>query len=365
MGDQTDAQWIPVLAHWDVTYGCNLRCSFCLTASGRPASGELSTDEAIALIDDMHDAGVAFLRVLGGEPFVRKDIISLFQHAVSRGMLLSFSTNGTLLTRAHATALGAMRESLTYVQLSLYGADEVSYGSVTGRQQCFESALRGLRLLVGNGLEVSVLVVATPENVRRLGAYYDLAREAGAAEVRVAPVVPLGRHRNAAPEPPSAKAALWSALLEEMARIGAAQSPEDPLLRVQARPLLGERLRKIEHVESYYQDCLAGTVMFFVDATGQAAPCPFGAQMTDRVRRAHPYLHLQKLGDRTVGEVWRSDVFQRFRDHHEPSTNPAILAGCKYFREGACLPCVLTPCTCIEEIHLLDRPLAGTGKAGD
>src|SRR4030042_6153539 len=87
----------PILAQWDITTGCNFSCSFCLTNSGTRLKGELGFEEAKIIVDKLYMGGILFLRILGGEPFFRKDLIKVMYHAAKLGMIISFSTNASLI----------------------------------------------------------------------------------------------------------------------------------------------------------------------------------------------------------------------------------------------------------------------------
>jgi mycofactocin biosynthetic radical S-adenosylmethionine protein MftC len=243
---------IPVLAHWDITYACNFRCSYCLTSSGSKKTNECSTSEAKALIDKLYNAGIIYLRILGGEPFFRKDMIELLDYAVNKGMYVTFSTNGSLITPEKAISLSKMADSLKYVQVSLHGFDDNSYNRVTGTRGNFSHSLQGLKLLVENGLEVSVLVVVTGENVDRIKDYYDLAKQYGAKEVRLCPVAPIGRG-SSNEYATNAQFELWEKLVLEASRIKECSYSGGPRLLVQARPLLSNYLKKVANLDTFYQ----------------------------------------------------------------------------------------------------------------
>ena len=58
----------PICLTWEITYGCNLACIHCLSSSGRRDPNELSTAEAMAVIDELHDLQVFYVNIGGGEP---------------------------------------------------------------------------------------------------------------------------------------------------------------------------------------------------------------------------------------------------------------------------------------------------------
>ena len=95
----------PICLTWELTYACNLACIHCLSSSGRRDPNELSTAEALALIDEMAELKIFYVNVGGGEPLVRQDFFELLDHAVDRGVGVKFSTNGTRLDKVRAKRL--------------------------------------------------------------------------------------------------------------------------------------------------------------------------------------------------------------------------------------------------------------------
>ena len=72
---------------WNVTRTCNLRCVHCYSQSeNKKYAGELSTEEAMRVIDDLAEARVPVILFSGGEPFARPDLLDLARYAVSKGI---------------------------------------------------------------------------------------------------------------------------------------------------------------------------------------------------------------------------------------------------------------------------------------
>ena len=67
----------PICLTWELTYACNLDCVHCLSSSGRRDPDELTTDEAIAFIDELRDLGVFYVNIGGGEPMIRRDFFTI------------------------------------------------------------------------------------------------------------------------------------------------------------------------------------------------------------------------------------------------------------------------------------------------
>src|SRR6476661_8179422 len=114
----------PICLTWEITYGCNLACIHCLSSSGRRDPRELSTAEAMAVVDELHDMQVFYVNIGGGEPTIRSDFYELVDYAVSRGVGVKFSTNGSTMTAARAQRLAG--SDYIDVQISIDGASALT-----------------------------------------------------------------------------------------------------------------------------------------------------------------------------------------------------------------------------------------------
>src|SRR3989304_4749435 len=92
----------PICLTWELTYRCNLRCAHCLSSSGEPRHGELTTSEAISLIREWAAMQVFYVNVGGGEPMLRPDFFELMDCCLESGIGVKFSTNGSLIDEAAA-----------------------------------------------------------------------------------------------------------------------------------------------------------------------------------------------------------------------------------------------------------------------
>ena len=93
-----------------VTDSCDFRCTYCMPEDMRflPQHQLLSLEELAVLADAFISLGVRRIRITGGEPLMRKGLVSLLETLGARAELedLSLTTNGNLLAR-YAAALKA------------------------------------------------------------------------------------------------------------------------------------------------------------------------------------------------------------------------------------------------------------------
>ncbi|HTX01469.1 MAG TPA: mycofactocin radical SAM maturase [Acidimicrobiales bacterium] len=180
----------PICLTWELTYACNLQCVHCLSSSGRRDPSELSPDEAQRVVDELHGLQVFYVNIGGGEPMLRPDFFDLVEYAVSRGVGVKFSTNGSRITAPVAERLAGL--DYLDVQVSIDGADAATNDVVRG-DGSFATARRAMDHLAGAGFGAfKVSVVVTRDNAGQLDELEALARSYG-AQLRLTRLRPSGR----------------------------------------------------------------------------------------------------------------------------------------------------------------------------
>ena len=125
-----------------ITDRCNERCNYCMPRELQewlPREGILSYEETLRLIRIAADLGVTKVRVTGGEPLTRRDVVDFIREIskISKISSLGISTNGTLLahkTPSGKTVASALRAAgVQSVNISLDTLDQYLYAQITGR----------------------------------------------------------------------------------------------------------------------------------------------------------------------------------------------------------------------------------------
>src|SRR5208283_1914594 len=157
---------------WNVTRRCNLKCVHCYAhAKDEEFSGELSTGEGKAILDDLAAFGSPVVLFSGGEPLVRPDLIELAEYAVGKGMRAVISTNGTLINSR--TAGDLKKVGLSYVGISLDGLDEVN-DRFRGVKGAFRRAMEGIMACQDAGIKVGLRFTMNRLNVSEIPGIFDL-----------------------------------------------------------------------------------------------------------------------------------------------------------------------------------------------
>ncbi len=184
----------PLLVVWNFTYKCNLSCKHCYSDAGSLSTMELSTKEAMKVVDQIADFGVTSLAFSGGEPLMRKDFFEVAGHAVDSGLYVSLATNGTLLNQENVKKLKKI--GINYVEVSLDGSDPKTHDLFRGQTGAFSQALHGLRTCVDAGLCTCLAVTATKNNLKEIPSVLALAEDMGIQRFTLFNFVPTGRGRD-------------------------------------------------------------------------------------------------------------------------------------------------------------------------
>jgi molybdenum cofactor biosynthesis enzyme MoaA len=92
----------------ELTPFCNFDCPFCFNRNSFAAQhrniGQLTTDQIYTAINQIATLAPA-VKLTGGEPLLRKDIVDIARYAHSKGLDVRLNTNGTLLTTKKAKEL--------------------------------------------------------------------------------------------------------------------------------------------------------------------------------------------------------------------------------------------------------------------
>lgn len=145
-----------------VTDRCNLRCRYCAPPGSlvQAFPDVLTADEIAKVVGVGRDRGVVHVRLTGGEPLVRPDILSIVSRVKSLGIPdLSMTTNGMYLTEL---AGPLKRAGLDRVNVSLDSLSPEVFREVTGNGDV-NKVLAGIRAALEAGLnpvKVNVVVMA-------------------------------------------------------------------------------------------------------------------------------------------------------------------------------------------------------------
>ncbi|WP_415234374.1 heme d1 biosynthesis radical SAM protein NirJ [Pseudorhodobacter sp.] len=176
---------------WNLTRTCNLKCRHCYTTSADvPFPGELTTEQALGVLDDLKAFGIPALILSGGEPLSRFDFFTLAERAKAlKFRHLSLSTNGTRIAENidRIVDLG-----FDYVGISIDGIGATN-DWFRGVEGAYDEAMAGVRACKARGVKVGLRYTITEQNGHHLGEMLDLCEAEGVDKFYLSHLVYAGR----------------------------------------------------------------------------------------------------------------------------------------------------------------------------
>ena len=313
----------PFLVVWNFTYKCNLKCKHCYLDAGGSSNMELSTEEAMKIVNQLADFGVTSLAFSGGEPLMRKDFYEVARHAVDAGLYVSLATNGTLLNEENAKKLKEI--GLHYVEVSVDGIDPKTHDFFRGKNGAFNQTIQGLKNCLKQDICTCIAITGTKNNLTEIPAVLEMAENMGINRFTLFNFIPVGRGKDIADGDPSPqereqllcylnkqlsehrKIAILSTT-PQLARVALqAQSPtqEDlimPLAHMEATKIS----KRATALADFIGGCGAGRLYCAISPEGKVQPCVFMP------------LVVGNLKTETLEDIWlNSPVLKDLRDREK------------------------------------------------
>ena len=151
----------------NITSTCNFRCSYCYYFNNEVVNYlDLPAKEWLRFFEELGAASVMKVCIAGGEPFARQDLKTLLGGIVKNRMRFSILSNGSLITEEIAEFIAGINRC-DYIQISVDGSRAEVHEACRGKGS-FDGAMRGIKILQGQGVPVTVRVTITRHNVSDL-----------------------------------------------------------------------------------------------------------------------------------------------------------------------------------------------------
>ena len=168
---------------WEMTYRCNERCVHCFNPGAAHSdkqkpkrdTAELTTAEALRMIDDAYEAGAFKVCLSGGEVSIRKDFFEIVEHIRKKRMQLTIYTNGLLFDDEALSRLASCWPTL--VGISIYSANPTIHDAITKVPRSHERSMAALRKFRGLGIRTSLKAAIMDQAVQGWQSLEQLARD--------------------------------------------------------------------------------------------------------------------------------------------------------------------------------------------
>ena len=162
---------IPISGTFELSPICNFDCRMCYVRQTpeqvRNHPRKMRTlEQWKQLTDQAVEAGMLYLLLTGGEPFLWPDFWELYGYVSQKGLIISINTNGSLIDRKAVDRLKEMPPSR--VNITLYGASNDTYERLCRNPKGFTMVDNAIAMLREAGIQVKLNCSLTPYNAQDL-----------------------------------------------------------------------------------------------------------------------------------------------------------------------------------------------------
>lgn len=162
----------PISVFWEPTEYCNLQCKHCYTNSGPNKSLEIKFSKAQKIVDQLYEEGIYSIGLGGGEPLTLPFLCDLIKYINSKGMQISISTNGLLLSDIYLRKL--KEAGLKILQVSIDGLKE-THENIRGKGT-FSGLFNKIELAQEYGIGVRVGYTVNSMNYKEIDEFIQYAK---------------------------------------------------------------------------------------------------------------------------------------------------------------------------------------------
>ncbi|MGF0032422.1 radical SAM/SPASM domain-containing protein [Bariatricus sp. SGI.154] len=170
---------IPLSGTFELSPCCNMDCRMCYVRKTREEveaqGGEIPMESWLEIAEECRKAGMLFLLLTGGEPFLYKGFRELYMELSKMGFLISINTNGTMITEETVNWLRQVPP--IRVNMTLYGAENETYRRLCRNPNGFDQTVHAAKLLKEAGISVKFNASMTPYNIEDLEGIYEIAED--------------------------------------------------------------------------------------------------------------------------------------------------------------------------------------------
>ncbi len=183
-------KFYPQSVVWEITFACNMRCIHCGTAAGKRRPDELTTEEALNLVDELADLGCEVVAISGGEPLMREDWPLIAERFVKRGVTTCLITNGLAVTEEVVDQFKQI--GLKRIGVSFDGTKE-THNYIRQRDDSYDKVIDAMKLMAAKEMPFCAESQISNINVGELDQMREILIECGCPLWRIQMTTSTGR----------------------------------------------------------------------------------------------------------------------------------------------------------------------------
>lgn len=154
----------PLQVEFDVTFECCAKCFFCFQGTEHTNNREvMDLSKCISVLKELREMGCYYIGFSGGEPFCRKDFLSIVKKAKELGFIISIISNLQIPTINQLDEL--MEIGVHRITVSIHSIEEQKYGEIFGvSPQIYHKVMKNIDYLISKQCSLGVAITVSDKN---------------------------------------------------------------------------------------------------------------------------------------------------------------------------------------------------------
>lgn len=182
--------YYPAYVVWEITLRCDQPCAHCGSRAGGPREDELSTAEALKVVEQLRVQRTREVVLIGGEAYLHDGFLDIVQALNAAGIRASLTTGARGIDAAMAKAI--KKAGIHTVSVSIDGLEK-NHDLIRRAKLSFQSATRALGYLKSAGVTIAANTHINRINRGDLEGLYEYLRDQGIRAWQVQITAALGR----------------------------------------------------------------------------------------------------------------------------------------------------------------------------
>lgn len=157
--------------HLGLSYNCNMKCKHCFV---NKQNDNLDIDTLKKTIDYLEERGLFFVIYTFGEPLLAKSLWDVSKYVVSKGLIQTLMTNGSLINEK--TIIQLKKHKINNIYISLDSINKEKHDNNRNYKGAYEKAIKAIKLLVKNDFNVGIATTINDNNVLEMKELLSLAK---------------------------------------------------------------------------------------------------------------------------------------------------------------------------------------------
>ena len=185
----------PYSVAFTITSKCNFYCRHCYNNSGEDIYEDLSDAELLKVAEQICELNPMSVCLCGGEPLIRGRVVyEIVKRLASECGIVNIVTNGSTVNERVLEDLKVC--GVNTIQISLDGDSPFPHENIRMKRGAFTMAINAIRLSAKKGFRVAVSCCPSKLNKGTIEGVCKLVKGLGANELRLMPLILMGRGEN-------------------------------------------------------------------------------------------------------------------------------------------------------------------------